>query len=162
MTYKWIPIKRRPLTEEERESILDYYGANFEITSNECVFDCHMPEDGQEILISTSWGVRIDKCEYDYTDVGLNLYSLEEYGDWDDVTAWMPVPEPYKKEQEKTHKESNKSEYDALKAENRRLTGELEQVYERLNDLTEKIKNIAEKHNIKATNVENLQENDIN
>lgn len=49
-----------------------------------------------------------------------------------------------------------------LKAENRRLTGELEQVYERLNDLTEKIKNIAEKHNIKATNVENLQEKDIN
>jgi hypothetical protein len=53
-------------------------------------------------------------------------------------------------------------DYFALKAENRRLTGELEQVYERLNDLTEKIKNLAEKHNIKATNVENLQEKDIN
>lgn len=53
------------------------------------------------------------------------------------------------------YKESNKIEYDALKAENRRLTGELEQVYERLNDL-------IEKHNIKATNVENLREIDIN
>lgn len=60
------------------------------------------------------------------------------------------------------YRESNKSEYDALKAENRRLTGELEQVYERLNNLTEKIKNTTEKHNIKATNVENLREIDIN
>lgn len=94
--YSWIPIKRRPLTEEERESILEYYGANYEFTSNECVFDCRMPEDGQKILISTSWGVSIDVCEYDCTGEGLNLYSLEEYGDWDDVTAWMPLPEPYK------------------------------------------------------------------
>ena len=98
MTSKWIPIKRRPLTEEERESILDYYGANYEFTSDDYAFDCRMPEEGQKILISTPWGVSIDVCEYDCTGNGLSLYSLEENGDWDGVTAWLPLPEPYKEE----------------------------------------------------------------
>lgn len=158
MTNKWIPIKYRPLTIEERKNFAEYWGVEYCDTAEEVAFDCRMPEDGQEILITTMWGVQTDICTSD-PDEGCGL---EGRGDWDGVTAWMPLPEPYKEEQGKTHGESNKSEYDALKAENRRLTGELEQVYERLNDLTEKIKNIAEKHNIKATNVENLQENDIN
>lgn len=93
----WIPIKTRPLTDEERKSLSQYYGSNYEDTADEWAFDCPMPEEGQEILISTSWGVSKDICEYDCTDDGMGLFSLEENCDWDGVTAWMPLPEPYKK-----------------------------------------------------------------
>jgi len=49
-----------------------------------------------QILISTPWGVSkdivaIDDCE------GIGL---EERGDFDNVLAWMPLPEPYKEEGE--------------------------------------------------------------
>lgn len=58
------------------------------------VFDSPMPEDGQEILISTPWGVSKDIVEFDdYEGIG-----LEERGDFDNVLAWMPLPEPYKEE----------------------------------------------------------------
>ena len=96
---EWIPIKTRPLTDEERKSISHYYGFNYD-ASNDYAFDCPMPEEGQEILISTPWGVSKDRCEYDCTDDGMSLFSLEDRGDWEDVKAWMPLPEPYKKEGE--------------------------------------------------------------
>ena len=91
----WIPIKTRPLTDEERKSLSQYYGSKID-PADEWAFDCPMPEDGQEILISTSWGVSTDYCEFDCTDDGMGLYSLEDNGDWDGVKAWMPMPEPYK------------------------------------------------------------------
>lgn len=91
----WIPIKTRPLTDEERKSLSQYYGSNYEDTADEWAFDCPMPQDGQEILISTSYGVSTDYCVFDCTDEGMGLYSLEELGDWDNVKAWMPMPEPY-------------------------------------------------------------------
>ena len=96
----WIPITTRPLTAEERESLLQYYGDDYEFTETDDAFDCPMPEEGQEILISTSWGVSKDRCECDYTGDGMDLYALEDNGDWDGVKAWMPLPEPYKKEGE--------------------------------------------------------------
>ena len=92
---EWIPIKTRPLTDEERKSISQYYGFNYD-ASNDYAFHCPMPEEGQEILISTPWGVSKDRCEYDCTDDGMSLFSLEDRGDWEDVKAWMPLPEPYK------------------------------------------------------------------
>ena len=93
---RWIPIKTRPLTDEELKSLSQYYGSNYKDTAEEWAFDCPMPEDGQEILISTSWGVSTDYCKFDCTDEGFGLYSLEDLGDWDHVKAWMPMPKPYK------------------------------------------------------------------
>ena len=84
----WIPIKAHPATEEERESCpdIDYW------------LDCEMPDDGQEILVTVkhkNWiGVEKDVC---YVD---SEYSLESGYDWDDIIAWMPLPEPYKEEEE--------------------------------------------------------------
>lgn len=78
---RWTPIKIRELTEEERKE------------NDECIcfmFDCPMPEDEQEILISTKYGVEFDTC---YFDEG---YYLDSGRDWDEVHAWMPLPEPYK------------------------------------------------------------------
>lgn len=86
----WIPLKYRPMDEDEYRAFREVYG---EIpVEGRKVFACQMPEDGQEILISTKYGnVFLDTCVYDG-----EFYELEEYGDWWDVIAWMPLPTPYK------------------------------------------------------------------
>lgn len=94
MEIKWNPIKYRPMTTDERIKFAEYWGVEYCDTADEKVFCCSMPEDGQEILVSTERYVHIDVCCYD-PDEG---YGLEENGDWDGVTAWMPLPEPYKPE----------------------------------------------------------------
>ncbi len=90
----WIPITYRPMDEEEYEEYRKEFG---ELpVEHRKMFSCQIPEDDQEILICTSWGgVSQDRCEID--EYG---YALEENGDWDGVIAWMPLPEPYKKEGE--------------------------------------------------------------
>ena len=83
---KWIPVKFRPLTEEEQEQYPDY-----------CyIADCPMPDDGEEILVSTVYNtVEKDECGVDD-----GLY-LDSGYDWQtDIVAWMPLPEPYKAESE--------------------------------------------------------------
>ena len=51
-----------------------------------------MPDDGQKILVCSKCGnIWIDTHEDDGS-----LMGLEENGDWEDIVAWMPRPEPYK------------------------------------------------------------------
>lgn len=94
----WIPITYRPMTTEERIAFAEHYGVEYCDTLEEKAFDCPMPEDGQEILISKSWGVVADVADNDIDGEGFICYGLEGNGDWDGVDAWMPKPEPYKKE----------------------------------------------------------------
>ena len=89
----WIPVKTRPMDEEERAYWSDYLVYDIEY-EDAVTFDCQMPEDGQEILTSFRNCVGMDKCEIDD-----GFYGLEGNGDWDGVIAWMPLPEPYKGEQ---------------------------------------------------------------
>ena len=90
---QWIPVKYRPMDEEEREYWSEQFGYDIEY-EDAVMFDCRMPDDGQEILVSYRGGwVSTDICEVDG-----GLYGLEGNGDWDGVTAWMPLPEPYKEE----------------------------------------------------------------
>ena len=87
---EWVPIKLRPMTEEEKEAWAEY-GDYFDE-----IFDCPMPADGQLIWVTSKCGnLWQDTCEDDG-----GLLSLEENGDWYDIVAWMPVykPEPYKEE----------------------------------------------------------------
>lgn len=49
---QWIPIRTRPMTEEEKTIRFNKYGQDA-VFDDMKVFDCPMPEDGQEILIST-------------------------------------------------------------------------------------------------------------
>lgn len=86
---RWIPVKWHEITEEERER--EGYPAEWV-----CYLDCIMPDDGQRILITTKGGyVELDEC---YSDDGCT-FSLDSGYDWiDDVTAWMPLPQPYKDE----------------------------------------------------------------
>lgn len=89
---RWIPIKTRSLTEKEKE---DFAEQGYSEDSISFMYDCPLPEDGQEVLITTSCGdVRLDTfCRDD------GCY-FETYCDEDDVKAWMPMPKPYKSESE--------------------------------------------------------------
>ena len=93
---KWIPLKTRPMTDEERTFYRDLaeYGAE--------MFDCPLPDDGQEVLVTTRYDEV--KTETFYRDEGCYF---ETYCDEDDVKAWMPLPEPYKAESEDTDADSD-------------------------------------------------------
>lgn len=93
-TGKWIPVKNAPMDSEERGYWEDQFGKEFE-DEDAVMFDCPMPEDGQEILVSYRKWISMDKCEIDG-----GCYGLEGNGDWEDVTAWMPLPEPYRQKEE--------------------------------------------------------------
>ena len=91
---KWIKITYRPMTKEEeiaykREFGIDYGDTLLEYENK--VFTCELPNDKQDILIQTNWGVKQDTC--DWSD---GYCGLEENGDWDGVIAWRPLPEPHK------------------------------------------------------------------
>lgn len=83
---EWIPIEMHPATDEEQESRpdIDYW------------FDCQMPNDGEEILITVkdSKGRRWTEKDVCYVEDG---YGLDSGYDWlNDVVAWCELPEPYK------------------------------------------------------------------
>ena len=86
MTYEekiiWHEISIRPPTEEEIKEYKEERG--YEICY---MIDGVLPDDGQEILVATKWGVDKDICAID--DYG---YGLEGFGDWDDVLAWAEMP----------------------------------------------------------------------
>ena len=84
----WIPIKTRPLTDKEKE---EYADLGYSEDSISFMYDCPLPDDGQEVLVTTRYDeVRTDTF---YRDDGCYF---ETYCDEDDVKAWMPLPEPYK------------------------------------------------------------------
>lgn len=87
---QWIPVKTRPMDKEEREYWSDHFGCDLE-DEEAVLFDCKMPDDGQEILVSYGHWISMDKCEIDGGWIG-----LEGNGDWYGVSAWMPLPEPYR------------------------------------------------------------------
>lgn len=89
---RWIPIKTRPMADEERDYWSDQYGYDVE-DEYAVMFDCEMPKDKQAIWVQS-------KCGYVFEDVCENddgMIGLEGNGDWDDIVAWMPkyIPEPW-------------------------------------------------------------------
>ena len=85
---RWIPLKTRPMTEEEKEEI----GFDFDY-----MYDCPLPDYGQEVLITDCYGnVEIDTFYRDYDGV-----YFEENCDDGEVVAWMPLPQPYTESEDK-------------------------------------------------------------
>lgn len=78
---EWHEVTKRPLTQEEK-AYYEEIGNGVEET-----FDCEMPDDGQEILVATSWGVDTDIC---YSD-GCEFW-LDNLGNLDGVLAWAEIP----------------------------------------------------------------------
>lgn len=91
---QWIPVKYRPMDDEERKDFEETFGP---LADDEAVmFDCKMPQDGQEVWVCSKCGnVWQDTCQI---DEGI---CLEDNGDWLDIVAWMPYirPEPWKGEE---------------------------------------------------------------
>lgn len=77
---EWIPFKKRPLTDEEKQEYSDWT----------YIFDCPLPDDEEEILLSNG--------KYVWTDTFINddVCYLDGGDDIDDGMAWMPLPTPYK------------------------------------------------------------------
>lgn len=93
---KWIPIKTRPMDEEERAEWSERLGYDIE-GEDALIYVSQPPDDGQEVLICSRYGtVRIDRFEND-PDYGC---FFEEKGDMDGIVAWMPLPEPWRGEEE--------------------------------------------------------------
>lgn len=94
---QWIPVKFRPMDEEEKQYWEEHYGYKFDEDFDCKMFDCPMPEDGQEVWVCSKCGnVWQDTC---VVDEGIGL---EENGDWYDIVAWMPFerPKPWRGEEE--------------------------------------------------------------
>lgn len=92
-TLEWIPIKTRPMTEEEKEHYREL-GWDDTFLDEIVMYDCDLPKDGQEVLITTKYGeVQTDTFCDDGDGASFEIYSDDGY-----VLAWMPKPEPYKAE----------------------------------------------------------------
>lgn len=80
----WIKVSYREITREEAEELG---------VETDWMYDCDLPEDNTEVLITSAYG-DVDKVEF-CRDVDGACW-FDGYEDFDDVIAWMPVPEPYK------------------------------------------------------------------
>lgn len=96
---KWNPVKVREMTDEERDELVEA-GYSAEHMSELTVLDGFTPEDGEEILITVRRSRGKDHVEHDEAVVdsvgSLNDTWLDSGRDWEDVTAWAAMPEPYK------------------------------------------------------------------
>lgn len=90
----WIPIETRPMDEDERKEWSEKLG--YKLEDYEAVIYMSLPDDGQEVLTCSRYGhIAIDKFEND-PDYGC---CFEENGDIDGIVAWMPLPEPWGREE---------------------------------------------------------------
>lgn len=91
---KWIPITTRKTTREENEKLAEKYGFDPEELDGSWSYTCPLPEDGQEVLVTTRvWGYVVIDTFYINED---GTPYFEDHDDEDDLLAWMPLPEPYK------------------------------------------------------------------
>ena len=94
----WIPIKSRPMDEEEREewSAKIGYDIEYEDAKN---YTSQLPDDGEEVLTCDRYGnVGLDTFN---SDPEYGCY-FDDNGDMDGITAWMPKPKPYEPPKEET------------------------------------------------------------
>ena len=77
---EWIPITYRDADEDEQEDGVIY------------MLTCPLPEEGEEVLVSSGKYIRIDTMCYD------DGWHFDSCGDMKDVDAWMPLPKPYRSE----------------------------------------------------------------
>lgn len=97
----WIPIKMRQGTDEEYEEFCKYGDCPREDFR---IFECPMPDEDQEVLITTRWG---DVCT-DIWHSEIDCSWFEDHEDIDDVIAWMPKPERYQEEYEEAKNDESR------------------------------------------------------
>lgn len=82
----WHEISMRPLTKEEAK---EYEELNLSVPP--CIMDCELPDDGQEILVATKYGVDTDEYLTDSDDCYNTCY-LGSGREWTEVFAWAEMP----------------------------------------------------------------------
>ena len=93
---EWIPVKTRPMDEEERREWSEKFGYDIEY-DEAVIYTSQLPDDGQAVLTCSRYGnIAIDIFEND-PDYGCGF---EENGDMDGIVAWMPLPMPYREDGE--------------------------------------------------------------
>lgn len=92
----WIPIKTKKLSPEEiREFCEKTHEFSPEEMDGAWSYDCKLPEKTQDVLVTTRYeDVVITKFVVDSCG-----WYFEDFEDEGDLLAWMPLPEPYKKEE---------------------------------------------------------------
>lgn len=91
----WIPVVYHDVTEEERER----EKIPSEITY---ILDCPLPENGEEIIVTNGRSVWQD------TSYVEDCHYLDSGESWRYITAWQPMPKPYKKIKAEKQKERGK------------------------------------------------------
>lgn len=100
---EWIPIKTRPMNDEEKKKTNEYFGVPYEDLEwpDAWHYDCQLPEvkDGEcvDVLVTTKEGYVV-VTSYSKDCFGSASFENVEYPD--DITAWAYMPEPYEKEGE--------------------------------------------------------------
>ena len=91
---EWIPIRTRPLHDKEIELWLQIYGHK---KNDDYMCLPPVPGDGQEVLICDASGYIYIDTYYIASEFELGMY---DETDEDRPVAWMPLPKPYKGEEE--------------------------------------------------------------
>lgn len=83
---KWIELKLRPLTDEEKEENKEneYMCHDQDLM----MWDCELPEDGEEVLVTN--GKWVDTDVFDHYDIW--SCGFESF-DADEITHWMRKPQ---------------------------------------------------------------------
>lgn len=82
----WIPVKYHQISEKERAEESISRDIHY-------MLDCKTPDDEQEILVTngeTTW--------QDTSFIDCDGYYLDSGYDWIEITAWQPLPKPYKED----------------------------------------------------------------
>ena len=77
----WIPIKIKEITPEDKELLSFDYD-----DSSTHMWDCEMPDDGEEVLLQTNEGIFMTEYSQEY--------GFEDFMG-DELKAWMHKPDKY-------------------------------------------------------------------
>lgn len=86
---EWIPLKTRPMDEDEREEWSERRGYKLE-DDEAVIYDSLLPDEGEDVIICLRNGrIRVDTFCEDDCGCYFDVYDIE------DVVAWMPLPKPW-------------------------------------------------------------------
>lgn len=81
---------------DDAEKVGEWIPVTHEIDeeSGEYMFTCQLPEEGERVIVVDRRG---------YIDIDEQCYDTDGWyldgGDWNDIVAWMPLPEVYRGEE---------------------------------------------------------------
>ena len=100
---EWIPIKTRPMNDEEKKKANEYFGIPYEDLEwpDAWHYDCPLPQvkddECVDVLVTTKQGYVV-ATSYSKDCFGSASFENVEYPD--EITAWAFMPKPYKEEGE--------------------------------------------------------------